>query len=63
MAWRNDPRFGTVELKSYTVATMPDPTTIRPGTIAFVSDADVNGGLAFCDGTIWRNVNDGLLLA
>ena len=54
---------GVGDAKSYTVATLPDPTSYNPeinGRAAYVYVSDESGGstLAFSDGTNWRRTQD-----
>ena len=60
----NDSLLGdSVELPSYTVATLPAvPAVTRPGLI-FVSDETGGAVPAFSDGSSWRRVTDRVIVS
>ena len=59
---------GVNQAKSFTVATLPEPSDYDPeinGRAAFVYVSDESGGatLAFSDGTNWRRVQDRVIVS
>lgn len=54
---------GPVRVGSYTVATLPSPSTVGAGSIVFVSN-EVGGAVtAFSDGTAWRRSTDRVVVS
>lgn len=49
---------GGVQPGSFTVASLPDPATMGPGTMVYVPDAAGGAVMAFSDGTDWRRMTD-----
>ena len=73
MAWRNQAVFkevigatndpSPVKVPVYTIANLPD-ATLWEGHLVRASDANGGvGALCYSDGTIWRAVDDNLLVA
>jgi|GEM_PF-4728179 len=55
--------YGAVRLPSHTVATLPSASAVGAGGLVFVSDESGGPTLAFSDGTNWRRVQDGSVVA
>lgn len=49
---------GVMKLTPVLIADLPSPFTIGAGAITFVSDASGGAQLVYCDGSIWRKVDD-----
>jgi hypothetical protein len=45
---------GSIGPPVYTTATRPDPTTVRAGTIVYVSDAAPGSKIQYSDGAAWQ---------
>lgn len=53
---------GVMRLTPVTTASLPSPGVVGQGGIAFVSDIAGGAQLAYCDGTNWRSVRDGVTI-
>jgi hypothetical protein len=49
---------GQLRARSYTVATLPDASTVSAGSMVYVSDAAGTPCIAFSDGTNWQRCDD-----
>jgi hypothetical protein len=46
--------LGSIGPPVYTTATRPGPTTVRAGTIVYVSDAAAGSKMQYSDGAAWQ---------
>jgi hypothetical protein len=53
---------GPIYLKSYTIATMPTANIYTVRSLAWCNDATGGAQPAYCDGTNWRTITNGVVL-
>ncbi|HEV7257945.1 MAG TPA: DUF2793 domain-containing protein [Bosea sp. (in: a-proteobacteria)] len=49
---------GPIKVKSYTVATLPSPSSVGAGAMAYASNESAGPVMVFSDGASWRRVTD-----